>query len=110
MLTAKLACSGKQHVLTTPQLPQGLRVRDVRQNVYHAEAGGPPAPRQKQRPQFLILPRNVQVEEGMPARFECAVEGNPRPKVIWYVNGHQALHVSEAGDWLYCLNMLYFIA
>uniref|UniRef100_A0A914H0K8 Ig-like domain-containing protein n=1 Tax=Globodera rostochiensis TaxID=31243 RepID=A0A914H0K8_GLORO len=91
MLTGKLACSGKQHVLTTPQIPQGLRVKDVRKNVYHAEAGPQPA-RQKQKPQFLILPRNAQVEENMPARFECAVEGNPRPKVIWYVNGHQALH------------------
>ncbi|KAL3105626.1 hypothetical protein niasHT_021729 [Heterodera trifolii] len=91
MLTAKLACSGIQHVLTTPQIPQGLRVKDVRKNVYHAEAGPQPE-RQKQKPQFLILPRNVQVEENMPARFECAVEGNPRPKVIWYVNGHQALH------------------
>lgn len=33
----------------------------------------------------------MQVTENQPARFECAVVGNPRPKVIWYVNGVQAL-------------------
>ncbi|VDK55209.1 unnamed protein product, partial [Cylicostephanus goldi] len=32
------------------------------------------------------------VVENEPARFECAVIGNPRPKVTWYINGNQALH------------------
>nr|CAD2187171.1 unnamed protein product [Meloidogyne enterolobii] len=92
MLKAKLACSAKQHVITQPQMPQGVRVKDVKKNVYWTESGQKqPAVRAKQGPQFLITPRNAQVVENMPVRFECAVSGNPKPKVIWYMNGVQAL-------------------
>lgn len=58
---------------------------------YRVETSGLQA-RTKEKPQFSIKPRDVQADEGQPARFECAVSGNPRPKVIWYVNGVQALH------------------
>lgn len=49
--------------------------------------------RQKKTPQFSIFPSNIQTNENQPARFECAVNGNPRPKVIWYLNGHQIINV-----------------
>jgi len=76
-------------------MPQGVRVKDVKKNVYWTESGQKqPAVRAKQGPQFLITPRNAQVVENMPVRFECAVSGNPKPKVIWYMNGVQALDVS----------------
>lgn len=50
-------------------------------------------PREKQAPQFTVKPRDLQSVENEPARFECAVIGNPKPKVIWYINGNQAIHV-----------------
>jgi titin len=97
MLTAKLACSAKQYVITQPQMPQGVRVKDVREEdgLHWTETGEKQPPRKRQAPQFLIQPRNLQVVENMPARFECAVSGNPRPKIIWYHNGVQALDVSS---------------
>ncbi|KAI6199682.1 hypothetical protein M3Y96_00652800 [Aphelenchoides besseyi] len=93
-VSAKLACSGKKDVLTETQIPQGLKVRDIKkkeENLYWIETAGQQE-RKKEGPQFTIKPRNVQVTEGQPARFECAVSGHPKPKVIWYVNGTQALH------------------
>uniref|UniRef100_A0A915DZ78 Ig-like domain-containing protein n=1 Tax=Ditylenchus dipsaci TaxID=166011 RepID=A0A915DZ78_9BILA len=94
MLSAKLACSGKSHVITVSQVPQHLKVRDINKaedNLHWMDTQGEQT-RQKQKPQFTIVPRNLQVDENQPARFECAVVGNPKPKVIWYVNGNQALH------------------
>ncbi|CAD5224123.1 unnamed protein product [Bursaphelenchus okinawaensis] len=91
--TAKLACSTASHVITESQLPQSLKVRDIKkqnENLHWVDQKGVQA-RQKQAPQFTISPRNIQVTENEPARFECAVVGNPKPKVIWYVNGIQAL-------------------
>ncbi|KAM3716725.1 Kettin [Dirofilaria immitis] len=52
-------------------------------------------PREKQAPRFTIKPMNIQAVENEPARFECAVLGNPKPKVIWYINGNQAIHGSR---------------
>lgn len=49
--------------------------------------------RDKQPPTFTIKPMNIQVVENEPAKFVCAVIGNPKPKVIWYINGNQAIHV-----------------
>lgn len=50
--------------------------------------------RGKLPPRFTIKPMNIQAVENEPARFECAVIGYPKPKVIWYINGNQAIHVS----------------
>lgn len=50
--------------------------------------------RGKQPPIFTIKPMNIQGVENEPARFECAVIGYPKPKVIWYINGNQAIHVT----------------
>ncbi|CAJ0920993.1 unnamed protein product, partial [Mesorhabditis belari] len=94
MLSASLACQGGSHVVTTSQMPQGLSVTSVKkdqQKLYWSETQ-PAQPRVKQTPQFSIKPRNTQVSENSPARFECAVVGNPKPKVTWYINGNQALH------------------
>ncbi|KAI6230227.1 Hemicentin-1 [Aphelenchoides fujianensis] len=93
-VSAKLACAGKKDVLMETQIPQGLKVRDIKKkedNLHWIETSGQQE-RRKEAPQFSIKPRNVQVQEGQPARFECAVSGHPRPKVIWYINGNQALH------------------
>ncbi|KAK5971106.1 hypothetical protein GCK32_009033 [Trichostrongylus colubriformis] len=41
---------------------------------------------------FYDSSQSFQVVENQPARFECALVGNPKPKVVWYINGNQALH------------------
>lgn len=94
MLTAKLACQGGSHVITESQMPQGMLVHNVKQDnkKIHWTEQGKTQVRQKQAPQFTIKPRNLQVTENEPARFECALVGNPKPKVTWYINGNQALH------------------
>ncbi|UMM33610.1 hypothetical protein L5515_007025 [Caenorhabditis briggsae] len=95
MISAKLACQGASHVITDSQMPQGLRVSNVKKdnkNIHWSEQGGPAQPKQKQAPQFTIPLRNLQVTENQPARFECAVTGYPRPKVTWYINKNQCLH------------------
>ncbi|KIH48149.1 immunoglobulin I-set domain protein, partial [Ancylostoma duodenale] len=94
MISAKLACQGVAHIITDPQMPQGMLVHNVKQDnkKIHWSEQGETVVRQKQKPQFTIKPRALQVVENEPARFECAVIGNPRPKVTWYINGNQALH------------------
>uniref|UniRef100_A0A1I7XKU1 Immunoglobulin I-set domain protein n=1 Tax=Heterorhabditis bacteriophora TaxID=37862 RepID=A0A1I7XKU1_HETBA len=96
MITAKLACQGASHVITESQMPQGMLVTNVKkdnQKIHWSEQGQQQI-RQKQPPQFTIKPRNLQIVENEPARFECALIGNPKPKVTWLINGNQALHVS----------------
>ncbi|CAI4222564.1 unnamed protein product [Auanema sp. JU1783] len=96
MIAAKLACQGASHVITESQMPQGMLVNSVKKDSkklhWSAQPGQEHQVRQKQKPQFTIRPRNLQVTENEPARFECAVIGNPRAKVTWYINGNQALH------------------
>uniref|UniRef100_A0A915PRJ2 Ig-like domain-containing protein n=1 Tax=Setaria digitata TaxID=48799 RepID=A0A915PRJ2_9BILA len=95
--SAKLACSGSKHIITESQLPQGVLVSDVKKlgdQPYWSEQIGE-QPRAKQAPRFTIKPMNIQAVENEPARFECAVIGNPKPKVIWYINGNQAIHGSR---------------
>ncbi|MCP9264543.1 hypothetical protein DINM_022655 [Dirofilaria immitis] len=95
--SAKLACSGSKHIITESQLPQGVLVSDVKKlgdQPYWSEQISE-QPREKQAPRFTIKPMNIQAVENEPARFECAVLGNPKPKVIWYINGNQAIHGSR---------------
>ncbi|VDK66159.1 unnamed protein product, partial [Onchocerca ochengi] len=95
--SAKLACSGSKHIITESQLPQGVLVSDVKKlgdQPYWSEQISE-QPREKQAPRFTIKPMNIQAIENEPARFECAVIGNPKPKVIWYINGNQAIHGSR---------------
>ncbi|VDK45179.1 unnamed protein product [Anisakis simplex] len=94
VLTAKLACSGSKHIITETQLPQGVLVSDVKnlgEQLYWSEQIKVEQGRAKQAPQFTIRPRNTQAIENEPARFECAVVANPKAKVIWYINGNQAI-------------------
>ncbi|ETN87097.1 hypothetical protein NECAME_01255 [Necator americanus] len=94
MISAKLACQGVSHIITDPQMPQGMLVHNVKKDnkKIHWSEQGETVVRQKQKPQFTIKPRALQVIENEPARFECALIGNPRPKVTWYINNNQALH------------------
>uniref|UniRef100_A0A914QF48 Ig-like domain-containing protein n=1 Tax=Panagrolaimus davidi TaxID=227884 RepID=A0A914QF48_9BILA len=86
MISAKLACQGLKHVITDSQIPQGVLISDIKrggeESLYWSE-NTEAQPRQKQAPQFTIRPRNTQVTENEPARFECAVVGNPRARVLW---------------------------
>ncbi|KAK0408252.1 hypothetical protein QR680_003855 [Steinernema hermaphroditum] len=93
-ISAKLACSGSQGIITESQMPQGVLVADVKKNQdqLHWQETMVEQSRVKQAPQFTIRPRNIQAVEGEPARFECAVIGNPKPKVTWLINGTQAIH------------------
>jgi titin len=95
MIAAKLACQGLKHVITESQIPQGVHVSDIKkggeETLYWSE-NTEVQPRQRQAPQFTIRPRNTQVTENEPARFECAVTANPKARVLWYINGNQAIH------------------
>jgi len=51
--------------------------------------------KQKMAPSFTISPRRARAYENEPARFECAVAGNPKPKISWYVNERLAVNVSS---------------
>jgi hypothetical protein len=76
-ISAKLACSSKKDVLTESQIPQGLKVRDIKKqedNLHWIDTSGVQA-RTREAPQFTIKPRDLQVTEGQPARFEVAVSG-----------------------------------
>lgn len=46
-------------------------------------------------PVFVSKPESVQVEEGEWARFCVRVTGHPRPRVMWLLNGHTVVNVSE---------------
>uniref|UniRef100_A0A7E4ZS77 Immunoglobulin I-set domain protein n=1 Tax=Panagrellus redivivus TaxID=6233 RepID=A0A7E4ZS77_PANRE len=95
MISAKLACQGLKHIITDSQIPQGVLVSDIKrggEDTLYWQENTEQTPRQKQPPQFTIRPRNIQATENEPARFECAVIGNPKPRVLWYINGNQALH------------------
>uniref|UniRef100_A0AC34RI08 Ig-like domain-containing protein n=1 Tax=Panagrolaimus sp. JU765 TaxID=591449 RepID=A0AC34RI08_9BILA len=87
---------GLKHVITDSQIPQGILVSDIKrggeESLYWQETAEAAGPRQKQAPQFTIRPRNAQATEGSPARFECSVIGHPKPRIIWYINGNQAIH------------------
>ncbi|VDK72603.1 unnamed protein product [Litomosoides sigmodontis] len=95
--SAKLACSASKHIVTESQLPQGVLVSDVKKlgdQPYWSDQMSEQQ-RGKQPPIFTIKPMNIQGVENEPARFECAVTGYPKPKVIWYINGNQAIHGSR---------------
>lgn len=47
----------------------------------------------KEKPVFVLQPKNVQVMEGEWARFCCRVTGYPRPRVMWILNGHTVINV-----------------
>lgn len=49
----------------------------------------------KTAPTFVSKPESVQVEEGEWARFQARVTGHPRPRVMWLINGHTVVNVSE---------------
>lgn len=56
-----------------------------------------PDPDSKPRaaPVFVSKPESIQVEEGEWARFCVRVTGNPRPRVMWLINGHTVVNVSK---------------
>lgn len=49
----------------------------------------------KEAPVFVSLPEPVTVEEGEWARFCVRVTGHPRPRVMWLINGHTVVNVSN---------------
>ncbi|KAL3314298.1 Protein saal1 [Cichlidogyrus casuarinus] len=51
---------------------------------------GRPAPEDHEEPcapSFVILPKALTAVEGTPVRFLVRADGNPRPRVQWYING-----------------------
>ncbi len=45
-------------------------------------------------PTFDLTPEAVQVEEGDTAKFMVKVNGYPRPRLTWWVNGAIVINVS----------------
>lgn len=49
----------------------------------------------KQAPLFVSKPESITLEEGEWARFQARVTGHPRPRVMWLINGHTVVNVSQ---------------
>lgn len=49
----------------------------------------------KQAPVFVSKPESMTLEEGEWARFQARVTGHPRPRVMWLINGHTVVNVSN---------------
>ena len=45
-------------------------------------------------PVFDLMPEPVQAEEGEPAKFMVKINGHPRPRLTWWVNGAMVVNVS----------------
>ncbi|VDP08349.1 unnamed protein product [Soboliphyme baturini] len=94
---AKLACVPKKRVITESQLPPGFSVAEIsklEEQLYWSQMGETETEEVKKAkfpPVFTISPRRIQAVENEPARFECAVSGNPAPRVTWFINGRQAV-------------------
>ncbi len=39
------------------------------------------------KPYFVKVPKNTEISEGAPVRFECIAFGRPNPELTWYFNG-----------------------
>ena len=46
-------------------------------------------------PCFVTKPEPQSVGEGEMARFVCRVTGYPKPRVMWLLNGHTVINVSD---------------
>uniref|UniRef100_A0A915JD49 Ig-like domain-containing protein n=1 Tax=Romanomermis culicivorax TaxID=13658 RepID=A0A915JD49_ROMCU len=64
-------------------------------NILNQYADFDSEPKEKCAPFFTVQPRRVQTYENEPARFECAVQGNPKPKVSWFINDQMAVNGSR---------------
>ncbi len=47
------------------------------------------------KPFFVKVPKNIEVREGAPVRFECIAFGRPNPELTWYFNGEQLQENAE---------------
>lgn len=55
-------------------------------------------------PAFVSHPDSIQVEEGEWARFCCRVTGYPKPRVMWLINGHTVVNVSDMYSPIWLVN------
>lgn len=89
--------TGKPGLIYQSQLPKEM-VGGV-QKITEMEAmwNRPPdpeedeAPAERMGPQFVLKPKPYLAFENSCARFCCRLVANPRPRVVWFINGHQVV-------------------
>ncbi|XP_022243271.1 titin-like [Limulus polyphemus] len=88
---AILKCKGKPSLIYKSQLPKQLeggvkKIAEMEaawQRVEEIEETS----QEKQAPMFVMKPEPQNVLEGDWAKFQCRVTGNPKPRLMWVVNG-----------------------
>lgn len=94
--------AGKPSLVYQTQLPQEMvggvqKITDMEAMWNRApdpEEEAPPA--ERSRPEFKLKPKNFTAFEGNVARFCCHITGNPRPRVVWTLNGQQVVTGSRS--------------
>ena len=62
---------------------QGFEGRYHKMSSSELPTGGPKRPK-VEPPSFAYKPRDIEVDVGDSAEFECEVKGQPKPEVNWY--------------------------
>ena len=95
-IKANLSCGGKTGVIYDSQLPAGMasieQIHDMEMKV--VKEYEPEEHEARTKPCFMTKPEAVRVTEGETARFCCRVTGNPKPRVMWLINGQTIINVS----------------
>jgi hypothetical protein len=93
---ATLVCTGKSGINYDSQLPPGMtslaRIQNMEMQV---EKALPDEEETRLMPCFMTKPEAVVVTEGDKARFCCRVIGNPKPRVMWLINGQTVVNGSR---------------
>ncbi|NXA32886.1 TITIN protein, partial [Eudromia elegans] len=90
--SATLIVKDEKSLVEESQLPEGRKgLQRIEELERMAHEGALPAvaldQKEKQKPEIVLVPEPVRVQEGETARFRCRVTGYPLPKVNWYLNG-----------------------
>lgn len=96
-IKANLSCGGKTGVIYDSQLPAGMasieQIHDMEMKV--VKEYQPEELEARSKPCFMTKPEAVRVTEGETARFCCRVTGNPKPRVMWLINGQTIINGSR---------------
>jgi len=93
---AFIKTTGSKGIIYDSQLPKGMQsvemIREMEASWQRMPDERAEAEVLKEKPVFVLQPKNVQVMEGEWARFCCRVTGYPRPRVMWILNGHTVIN------------------
>lgn len=100
---AELKCRPKRSIIYNTQLPEGMEGVSKLQMLedemrYTASMIGLEEKVQEKEakaPEFIMPLEDMSVDEGENAKFIAKVDGHPRPRVTWSINGIDIANVSE---------------